>query len=238
MESVHFITEGPLVQWQVGPFRMVVTTPMIVGTFVTIILCLFFIWLGRNLEPVPKSKKQILAETLYTGVEGIVDDNMGKQYRSFVPFIGGLLVFLIAQNLVGLVGLKPGTSSLSTTLGLGISAFVIIHGHAIAKGGMKGYLKSYLHPMPALFPITLMERLILPISLALRLYGNILAATVIMSLIYGGLMGVNTLAAGIIPIPFHMYFDIFDGTIQAVIFTFLTMIQIKLVAADATGEEP
>ncbi|MPN49895.1 ATP synthase subunit a [bioreactor metagenome] len=101
---------------------------------------------------------------------------------------------------------------------------------------MKGYLKSYIKPMPLLLPITLLERLIFPISLALRLFGNILAATVIMSLIYGALLEIQTAIGLVIPIPFHMYFDIFDGAIQAVIFTFLTMIQIKLIAEESSEE--
>ena len=70
----------------------------------------------------------------------------------------------------------------------------------------------------------------LPISLSLRLFGNIFAATMIMELLYGALTGINFVAAIGLPIPFHFYFDIFDGTIQMIIFVMLTMINIKITA--------
>lgn len=234
MHMVDFITEGPIRVFEIGGLNLALTKPMLVSTGAMILLSLLMIFLGRNLEVVPTTKRQVLSETIYGFIQGIVKDNMGEGYQRFIPFIGTLILYLLAQNFAGMFGFKPATSSFSTTLGLGIIAFFIIHANAIKTGGMKGYLESYVKPMPFLLPITLLERIIFPISLALRLFGNILAATVIMSLVYGSLLSVGK-ALGIgIPLPFHMYFDLFDGTIQAVIFTFLTMIQIKLIAEEST----
>lgn len=234
MNMVDFITEGPIRVFEIGGMELALTKPMLVSTGAMIILSLLMILLGRNLKVVPTNKLQVLSETIYDFIKGIVNDNMGVGYQRFVPFIGALILYLLGQNLTGMFGFKPATSSFSTTLGLGIIAFLIIHGNAVKTGGVKGYLGSYVKPMPFLLPITLMERIIFPISLALRLFGNVLAATVIMSLIYGSLLSL-TKALGIgIPLPFHLYFDLFDGTIQAVIFTFLTMIQIKLIAEEST----
>ena len=70
----------------------------------------------------------------------------------------------------------------------------------------------------------------LPISLSLRLFGNIFAATMIMELLYEALNGISFIATIGIPIPFHLYFDIFDGTIQMIIFVMLTMINIKITS--------
>ncbi|PKK40428.1 ATP synthase F0 sector subunit a [Clostridiaceae bacterium JG1575] len=237
MHMVDFITEGPIATWNLGPLHLALTKPMVVSTGVMIVLSLGFIWLGMRPKVIPETRRQILAETIYGFVKNIVDENMGASYRAFIPFIGALILYLIGQNLAGLFGLKPATSSFSTTLGLGIVSFAIIHGYAIRSAGLGGYLRSYVKPMPFLLPITLLERIIFPISLALRLFGNILAATVIMSLIYGALLHFVKLSALVLPLPFHAYFDIFDGGIQAVIFTFLTMIQIKLIDQESRGEE-
>ncbi len=231
---VEFITEGPVRVFNLAGLEIAITKPMLVSTGCMIFLSLLFIFLGSGMKTIPGSRKQIFSETIYGFIHGIVTDNMGEKYLGFIPVIGTFLFYILGQNLVGLVGLKPATSSFSTTLGLGLAAFVIINANAIKEGGLKGYLSSYVKPMPFLLPITLMDRLILPISLALRLFGNVLAATVVMSLLYGALTGLSHFTALVLPIPFHAYFDIFDGAIQAVIFTFLTMIQIKLTADESS----
>lgn len=233
---VDFITEGPVKVLNFLGMDIVITKPMLISTGAMIVLSLMFIWLGMGMKVVPDTRKQILSETIYGFISGIVNDNMGAKYLNFVPIIGAILIYILGQNFVGLFGFKPATSSFSTTFGLGLIAFTIININAIKSGGLKGYLKSYVKPMPFLLPITLLDRIILPISLSLRLFGNILAATVVMSLLYGSLLKFTHLSALVLPIPFHAYFDIFDGAIQAVIFTFLTMIQIKLTAEESSEE--
>lgn len=234
MHMVDFITEKPLKIYNLGGLEIAITKPMLVSTGAMIILSLIFIYLGRNLKAVPVTKKQIVTETIYGFIKGIVDDNMGPAYQRFIPFIGALILYLLGQNFVALFGFKPPNSSFSTALGLGLISFIMIHANAVQTGGVKGYLQSYIKPMPFLLPITLLERIIFPISLSLRLFGNILAGTVIMSLIYGSLLELHFFSSLVIPLPFHAYFDIFEGGIQAVIFTFLTMIQIKLIAEEST----
>ncbi len=231
---VEFITQGPLKVFWIGGLKIAITKPMLVCTGAMIVLSLLMIYLASGLKVIPESKKQVAAETIYLFVHGIVKDNMGEKLIHFVPFIGSLIIYIMGQNMTGLFGFKPATSSFSTALGLGLSAVAMMHYNAIKTGGVGGYLKSYVKPMPFLLPITLMERIILPISLSLRLFGNILAAAVIMTLVYSTLIHINAFAALVIPIPFHAYFDIFDGGLQAVIFTFLTMIQMKLLAEEST----
>ena len=238
MHMVDFITQGPLWSYDLGPIRLAVTKPMLVSTGFMILLSLIFIFLGRNLKLIPETRRQLIAETIYSTIRSLVDSNMGSGYYRFIPFIGALILFLLGQNFSALFGFKPPTSSFSTAFGLGLISFLIIHINAVKTGGLRGYAKSYVEPMPFLLPITLLERLIFPVSLSLRLFGNVLAATVIMSLIYGSLMQLNFFAMLVIPLPFHAYFDLFEGGLQAVIFTFLTMIQIKLLAEESTEHEP
>ena len=136
------------------------------------------------------------------------------------------MVYLIFLNFMGLIGIKPPTQDLSVTVGLAITTFVTIHYTAIKRNGFGKYLIGYAHPFAFMTPINVMERVMLPVSLALRLFGNMLAATILVDLVYEAL---GHFAIGI-PIIVHGYFDLFDGTIQMLVFSMLTMIQIKLTA--------
>lgn len=78
-----------------------------------------------------------------------------------------------------------------------------------------------------MLPLNIIERIMLPVSLSLRLFGNMTAAYIIMELIYSSLGSLNPFAQLVIPVPLHIYFDVFDGTIQMIIFIMLTMINIK-----------
>lgn len=174
-----------------------------------------------------------LQTAIETGVEfaaKTVEENMGHGSKNFIPYIGSLAIYLFLLNMVGLLGIKPPTADYSVSLGLALTSFLVIQGYTIKKLGIGGYFKGYASPLAILLPINVMERVMLPVSLSLRLYGNIFAATMIMELIYEALLSFSFITAIAIPIPFHFYFDIFDGTIQMVIFVMLTMINIKITA--------
>jgi F-type H+-transporting ATPase subunit a len=102
--------------------------------------------------------------------------------------------------------------------------------YTIKKIGLLHYITGFGKPYAALAPMNIIERVMLPVSLSLRLFGNLTAGAVIMNLIYEKLMGLSVFAALVIPIPFHAYFDIFDGGIQMIIFVMLTMINLKIIA--------
>lgn len=230
------MNEGPLKVFKLGNFNLEITKPMIVSFLVMIVLVLIFMYLGKDLKVIPNTKKQIVSESIYSFIHNLVSNNIGSKYTHTIPFLGTIFIYIVGMNVVGLFGIKPPTISLSTALGLGICSFFMIHATAIKYGGVGGYLKSYLKPMAPLLPITIMERVLFPLSLTLRLFGNILAATVIMSLLYSILLKLYYVGALLIPVPFHMYFDIFDGALQGFIFTLLTMIQIKLLAEESSEE--
>lgn len=231
---VDFLTEGPLYTFKIGTLDVNITKPMILMFAVMIVLCLLMIWLGSNLEVIPKKKKQIVSESIYGFISNLITSNIGQKYIFTVPLLGTMFVFIVGMNVVGLLGLKPPTTSFGVSMGFGVCAFIMIHAIAIKFGGVGGYIKSYAKPMPLLLPITLMERFIFPLSLTLRLFGNILAATVVMGLLYSVLLKLAYVGALVLPIPFSLYFDVFDGFLQGFIFTLLTMIQIKLISEEAS----
>ena len=91
---------------------------------------------------------------------------------------------------------------------------------AFVKKGGKGWLKSFAEPLPIILPINILEVFIKPLSLCMRLFGNVLGSFVIMELI-------KQIVPAVIPVVFSAYFDIFDGLIQAYVFVFLTALFVK-----------
>ncbi|WP_035294003.1 F0F1 ATP synthase subunit A [Clostridium sp. KNHs214] len=193
------------------------------------ILIILSIVLTRNFKEIPEGKQNV-AEAFVEFIAGLVEDNMGKEYIGFVPFIGTLFLFLLCLNLAGLFGIKPPTADYSVALGLGLVSFIVIQGYTIKKVGIKHYFLGFAQPYVFLLPVNIMERISFPISLSLRLFGNMFAATIIMDLLYEALHHLGVVAQFGIPIPLHAYFDVFDGSLQMVIFIMLTMINIKLIA--------
>ena len=95
------------------------------------------------------------------------------------------------------------------------------------KIGIGHYFLGYGQPMLMMLPINVIERVMLPVSLSLRLFGNILAASFLVELVYESLDKIAWIAQIGLPVPLHAYFDIFDGVIQAYVFVFLTSLYIK-----------
>jgi F-type H+-transporting ATPase subunit a len=185
--------------------------------------------LTRNLKKIP-DKRQSIAEMLVEGIYSLVGEIMGIEYKGFVPYVGSLVLFLLTMNLTGLVGIHPPTKDYSVALGMALSTFLVIQSYAIRKAGIAHYFGGMFKPFAFLAPMNILERILLPVSLSLRLFGNITAGVVIMGLIYEGLASLNWFAQLGLPIVAHVYFDIFDGTVQMIVFTMLTMINIKIIS--------
>lgn len=219
----------PLFYLNLLGFKFGVTLSLLIQWIIIVIVSIIAIISTRNLNKIP-NRKQSFLEIIVEGVNNLVKENMGEEYVGYVPYIGTLMIFILFMNLVGLFGFKPPTLDFSVVLGLALITFVIVQSNAIKKIGLGHYLLGYAKPYSFLLPLNLVERFMLPVSLTLRLFGNMTAAVVIMDLVYEALHGISWFAQLAIPVPLHAYFDIFDGTIQMVIFVMLTMINIKVVA--------
>ncbi|MGL5378659.1 F0F1 ATP synthase subunit A [Clostridium sp.] len=219
----------PIISFAIGPVSLDITPDMVVQWVIIILIAILAWWATRDLKVKP-GKKQAAVETIYTSIKSVVDNNVGEEYSDIIPFVGCLGIYILLMNLVGLVGVIPPTKNFSVTLGMAIISFVAVNGYAIRKHGMGGYIKGYAQPIPVMLPINLLERIMLPVSLSLRLFGNVLAATFIIELVYENLHKLAFIAQVGLPVPLHAYFDIFDGVIQMVIFVMLTMINIKIVS--------
>ena len=223
MELTH-----PIFSFNIGKLVIDIKPEAIIQLVLVLLIGILAWWATKDLKRRPTGKKQVVVEYIYTTIQNVVNANLGEQYGVMIPFIGTLADFIVTMNLLGLVGITPVTNNFSVTLALGLISFVVIQGYTMKKIGIGHYFLGYGQPMLMMLPINVIERVMLPVSLSLRLFGNILAASFLVELVYESLDKIAWIAQIGLPVPLHAYFDIFDGCIQMVIFVMLTMINIKI----------
>lgn len=179
-------------------------------------LVIISILLTRNLKVENPGKIQLLLESAVTWAYNFFEDIFGKENRRYVPYLITVIIYLAVSNtFVGMLGFKPPTKDLNVTAGLAIMSMFLIEYSGIHKNGIKHWAKHFAEPVGIVAPLNVLEIVIRPLSLCMRLFGNVLGAFVIMEL-------VKYVVPLILPIPLSLYFDIFDGLLQAYIFVFLT----------------
>lgn len=172
------------------------------------------ICLTHDMKKVP-GRRQMIAESMVGFLNNFCKEHLGSHWRTYAPFLGTFAVYLVVANLSEFIGITPPTKDLNVTAGLAVMAVVLIYGASFREKGLRGGLHKFVEPSPILLPLNIMEVGIRPLSLCMRLFGNVFASFVIMEL-------VKMLVPVILPIPLSLYFDAFDGIIQAVVFVFLT----------------
>lgn len=197
-------------------------------------LALISYLLTRNLKKVPTSKVQIFLEFVIGGLAKFITNTTGektiKRMPNMVPYIGSLFLFFACSNLIGLLGFRSPTIDLDTTLAWALITFFMIYFAGVKFNGF-GHFKGLLEPIPLFLPLNLIGEIAKPISLSFRPFGNILGGTIIMALIYDFLGYLSMLIPGVsipfgqllVPVPLHLYFDLFAGVLQSFIFVMLTM---------------
>lgn len=171
-----------------------------------------------------------MVEMLVETIDNLVISNMGEKYGPrFTNYIGTLGAFILVSNISGLFGLRPPTADFGVTLPLALITWVMIQFNGF-KFQKMGKIKGLFEPIFLFFPINLISEFATPISMSLRLFGNILSGTVMLSLVYGLIPRALTL---VWPAALHAYLDLFSGAIQTFVFLMLTMVFV----ADAIGDE-
>ena len=188
----------------------VVVTWIIMAVIVA--LCIIFV---RNLKVENPGKGQLLLESAISTGQNFFEDVMGKENRKYIPYLLTVLIYIGISNIIGLFGFKPPTKDLNVTAAIAIMSMILIEYSGIHKNGVKHWVKHFAEPVPFVAPIMILEIVIRPLSLCMRLFGNVLGAFVIMELL-------KTVIPVLVPIPFSFYFDIFDGLLQAYVFVFLS----------------
>lgn len=197
-----------------------VSESVVVSWIIIAFLAVLSFCLTRNLKVKNAGKRQIAVETAVSSLQNMAEGIVGEEGKGYALYLATVLIYLGVANLIGLLGFKPPTKDLNVTAGLAIMSIFLIEFAGIKKKGVGGWLKSFTEPIAVVTPINILEVFIKPLSLCMRLFGNVLGAFVIMEVI-------KTLVPVVIPAVFSCYFDIFDGLIQAYVFVFLTGLFIK-----------
>jgi F-type H+-transporting ATPase subunit a len=197
---------------------------LLVSLFILIVAIIARVKINKaNASDTPGMFQNII-ELVIEMLGSMVDGIMGNR---FVNYITTLFVFIIISNISGLFGLRPPTADYGVTLALGLITFVLVQFNGIKKNHV-GHFTALFQPIWFLFPINLIGEFAVPLSLSLRLFGNVMSGTVLMGLIYD-LLGPYTVAY---PALLHAYFDLFSGCIQAYVFSMLTMVYVNDKIAD------
>ena len=184
------------------------------------VLVLLSIVLVRNLKVEKPGKKQLALEAFIGFLNDFFEGILGEEGKRYIPYLITVALYIGCANLIGLFGFKPPTKDLNVTAGLAVMSLVLIYYAGFRRKGAKKFFMGFAEPMPIVTPINIMEIAIRPVSLCMRLFGNVIGAFVIMELI-------KMIVPVIIPIPFSFYFDVFDGLIQTYVFVFLTSLFMK-----------
>ena len=178
--------------------------------------------LARNIAEKPGGFLNAV-ELMVEWLDRIWEEDYRNNARGRYNYVGTLFIFTVACNISGIFGLRPPTADYGVTLCLGMITFGLIHYHGVKKRRGK-HFTGLLEPFPLLFPLNLIGEAAVPLSLSLRLFGNVMSGTVMMGLWYGLMPFLFQIG---IPAALHCYFDLFSGVIQAYVFCMLTVVYIQ-----------
>ncbi len=205
-------------------------THTVVSTWLAMALIAFLaIWLGRRFEEVPRGK-QIVSEGFVDLIMNLCrGQHMNEEQASKVaPFIGSMAVFICISNCFSVFKISPPSKDpvFPITLALFTIVYVIFTG--IRLVGLKGFWKSLTYPKAALLPFRILDYFIKPISLSLRLFGNIFGAFILMEFIY-------IIVPFIVPGVLGIWFDLADGLLQGAVFAYLCAVYIGEIVEGANA---
>lgn len=193
---------------------------LVVTWGVMAVLVILALWLTHDMKVDHISKRQAFAEFLVTKLETLIGNVVGEKGKCYVPYLLTVLLYLALSNIVGIFGFKSPTKDLGVTASLALMSIVLVEAAGIRARSVKGWLKSFTKPVAIVTPINILEVFTRPLSLCMRLFGNVLGSFVIMELI-------KMVVPYVLPAVLSLYFDLFDGILQAYVFVFLTGLYIQ-----------
>lgn len=183
----------------------------------------------KSIVPSPKITLVNLIEVLMTVLLSLMKDIIGKDYKRYVGLVGTLALFILCSNILGLIpGFVPPTDNLNTTIGCGLVVFAYFNFHGFRVHGL-GHVTHLANPMgawwgwflaPLLFPVELIGLLVRPLSLGIRLAGNMIGDHKVL-FAFAGVMPF------LLPLPFYLL-GLLVCVIQAIVFCLLTCVYISL----------
>ena len=236
---------GPKIYFTIPVFGGINITATTVSLFAVSALILIIARIfTRKIEKRPCGK-QVIAEKLITMLTNTVVETMGEHNKRFVPFIGTIFLSSFFGSLIGTTQIfRSTTADLSTTLAWSVATILVVWYGNIKNLGFFGWLKSFTEPIVVLTPMNVISEIATPISMAFRHFGNVAGGGVLMTIVYGALAALSSVVFGWLPeavlefvppvfqvgIPavLSIYFDLFSGFVQALVFSLLSMVYIGM----------
>jgi F-type H+-transporting ATPase subunit a len=208
----------------IAGYKVVLNLEAIVMTWIVFTgLILFALLATRGRDIVPK-RFQIVGEMIVGQLYQLTEDALDReQAEKYGPMVCALFLFMLISNWLGIIPyLEEPTKDLNTPLALGLMGFAVAHYAGIKSKGFKAYAKEYFQPMFFMMPLNVIGELAKIVSIAFRLFGNIMGGSII-------ILVVSHLTYSLILPPFlNAFFGLFVGTIQAFVFTMLTVVYISV----------
>ena len=218
--------------------NIVIQPELVFSLIIMTILSIFFVLVGRKVKVADPTKRPkgvvLVCETGVKMIQDYMETLMPSKFsKNYYPYFAMMFIYIFISNISGLFGFEAPTSNYSITLAITIITFTLIQYNALKTKGVFTYIKDIIWP-----PTNILGTLAPLISLSMRLFGNIVAGSILLSLIYSFtgylsqyVINFNFLGPVIAPI-FHAYFDVFAGFIQTLVFVTLSSILISLEASE------
>ena len=199
--------------------------------FIVIFCTVFFSYWKRKYKVYPSFMQQAL-EAYFGFISNLVRDMIGPEGKRFIPVIGTLGVFILLSNLLGLIPIfKSPTASVNVTFGCAVFIFIYYHAVGIRTNGLWKYIKHFAGPVwwmaPLFFPVEIIGHFSRPLSLTIRLFGNIFGEDTIIAILF-------MLVPFLVPLPM-MCLAIFTSLIQTLVFIMLSSVYIAGAVAHEEG---
>ena len=224
-------TVASLLHLHVAPNEMVIPTHVVMETIIVLFIIVFFSILRSRLSVEKPGNLQQAFELFVEFLNEQLESNIGHDGHRYLNIIGTFAVFIVCSNLLGLIpGLASATSNVNVPAGCAIVVFLYYQFQGMKKQGVFKYLKHFMGPVLPLAPLMIIIEVIghlaRPVTLTIRLFANIMAEELVITIFFG-------LIPLLVPLPF-MAFAIFGGLLQA--FIFCTLAMVYLGGAVATEE--
>ena len=213
----------------------VTITESVFNTWILLLIILVAcIFLTRGFTVENPGKRQLAVESFVIWIRKVTHDMLGEEAAGYSWFTITMLIFIGISNMSALIEtavsdqytfMKPPTKDLNVTIALALMSIILVEAAGIIRKGPGGWLKSFTKPIAIITPINILEIFIRPLSLCMRLFGNIFGGFIIMELI-------KILVPFAVPLPFSCFFEIFDALLQAYVFVFLTSIYLSEAVED------
>lgn len=223
------LSPDEIVLWHWGPVSLNAT---IVFTWLVMGLLIFASWLAtrRLSDDFHLTRWQNFLEALVTLMRDQIREVSRQEPGQFLPFTGSLFLFIALSNLLIIIpGYEPPTGSLSTTAALAACVLLSVPFYGIARNGLRGYIKHYTEPSVIMLPFHILGEFSRTLSLAVRLYGNMMSGSVIVAILL-------SIAPLFFPVLMQVL-GLLTGFIQAYIFAVLAMVYIASAASVHSEKE-